>query len=78
MKRITVENYRSDKYYGPVVRAADVLLARRGFVSPTELFVEMGLLSSEAIVQMAHGQAAFFGTSDSVQSERGQPNPAAS
>ncbi len=49
MKKITVENYRGDKHYPRIVRATDVILARRGFVSPTELFVEMGLLRTEAI-----------------------------
>ncbi len=60
MKRITVENYRSDKYYPRVVRAVDATLARRGFVSPIELFFEMGLLSTEAIEEWRAGRLPFL------------------
>ena len=60
VKRITVENYQSDKYYPRLVRAVDTILARRGFVSPTEVFVEMGLLSANAIEEWRLGRLPFL------------------
>jgi len=60
MKRITLENYRSDKYYERVVRAVEAILTRRGFVSPTEVFIEMGLLSAQAIEEWRAGRLPFL------------------
>jgi len=60
MKKITLENYQSDKYYPRIVRAVDAILERRGFVSPTELFVEMGLLSVQAIEEWRAGRIPFL------------------
>ncbi|MGH9967565.1 MAG: hypothetical protein ACREBG_06990 [Pyrinomonadaceae bacterium] len=60
MKSITVDNYRSDKYYLRVVRAVDSILARRDFVSPTEVFVEMGLLNAESIEEWRAGRLPFL------------------
>lgn len=60
MKRITVENYRADKYYARVVRAMDAILARQETVSPTEVFVEMGLLSALAIEEWRVGRVPFL------------------
>ena len=60
MKKISVENYRSDKYYPRVVRAMDAIFARRDFVAPTEVFVEMGLLSEQAIEEWRAGRLPFL------------------
>jgi hypothetical protein len=60
MKRITVENYRSDKYYPRVVRAVNAILTRREFIAPTEVFVEMGLLSEQAIEEWRAGRLPFL------------------
>lgn len=60
MKQITVENYRSDKYYPRVVRAVDSILARGDFVSPIEVFVEMGLLSVESVAEWREGRLPFL------------------
>jgi hypothetical protein len=60
MKKITVENYTADKYYARVVRATDAILARQEAVSPTEVFVEMGLLSSLAIEEWRAGRLPFL------------------
>lgn len=60
MKRITLENYRSDKYYPRVVRGVDSILARRDFVSPIEVFIEMGLLNVESIADWRAGRLPFL------------------
>ena len=60
MKRITVENYRSDKYYPRVVRAVDSILVRRDFVSPIDVFIEMALLNAESIAEWRAGRLPFL------------------
>ncbi len=60
MKQITVENYRSDKYYASVVRAADSILGRGDCVSPIEVFIEMGLLSVESVAEWRTGRLPFL------------------
>ncbi len=60
MKKISVENYRSDKYYPRVVRAVDAILARQDFVAPTEVFAEMSLLSEQAIEEWRAGRLPFL------------------
>jgi len=60
MKRITVENYRTDKYYARVVRAVDAILARQETVSPIEVFLEMGLLNMTRIEEWRAGRLPFL------------------
>jgi len=60
MKQITVDNYRSDKYYPAVVRAVDSILARGDRVSPIEVFVEMGQLSVESVAEWRAGRLPFL------------------
>ena len=60
MKKITVENYRSDKYYPGVVRAVDSILSRGDCVSPLEVFVEMGLLRVESVSEWRAGRLPFL------------------
>ena len=60
MKKITVGNYRTDKYYLRVVNAVKAILARKEFVSPVELFVEMGLLSSQEIAEWRAGRVPYL------------------
>ena len=45
MVKITVETYKSDKYYPKVVRAVAAILAKGDVVAPVEVFVQMDLLS---------------------------------
>jgi hypothetical protein len=60
MKKITVENYRSDKYYPRVVGAVDSILARKDTVSPIEVFIEMGLLTGESVAAWRKGRLPFL------------------
>jgi hypothetical protein len=60
MKQITVENYRSDKYYARVVGAVDSILGRGDCVSPIEVFIEMGLLSIQSVVEWRAGRLPFL------------------
>ena len=56
MKKITLDNYRTDKYYLRIVRAVEVLLARGDVVAPVEVFVEMKLLSPESVNDWRRGR----------------------
>jgi hypothetical protein len=49
MKRITLDNYRSDKFYPRIVKAVDAILEHSEDVAPLELFVEMNLLLPEDV-----------------------------
>ena len=60
MKKITTENYRQDKYYSRVVRAVDAILSCRDFVAPTDVFVEMSLLSEQAIAEWRAGRVPYL------------------
>jgi len=60
MKKITAQNYRTDKYYPRVVRAVTAILARKAFVSPIELFVEMSLLRSREIEEWRAGRLPYL------------------
>jgi hypothetical protein len=47
MKRPSLENYQSDKYYPAVVKAVARILSHSDIVAPAEVFMEMGKLSWE-------------------------------
>ena len=60
MKKISVENYRTDKYYSRVVRAVTAILDRKEFVTPIDLFIEMDLLRSEEIEKWRAGRLPYL------------------
>ena len=60
MRKITVQNYRDDKYYPRVVSAVSRILDRQDFVSPVELFTEMMLLQSEDVESWRRGQISYL------------------
>ena len=39
MKKITLQNYRIDKYYPKIVKAVHAILQESDFVAPIDLFV---------------------------------------
>lgn len=58
MKKISFDNYRTDKHYPRVVRAVEALLQRGDVVAPVEVFVEMGLLDRDALADWRFGRVA--------------------
>jgi hypothetical protein len=56
IKKITLENYRTDKYYPRIVRAVEALLSRGDVVAPVEVFIEMQLLTREAMTDWRRGR----------------------
>ena len=49
MRKITLTNYRHDRYYARIVKATENLLREKGFVAPIELFIRMDLLSPASV-----------------------------
>lgn len=60
MKKITLANYRQDRYYARIVKATEDLLRERGFVAPIELFIRMELLSPESVEHWRRGRIPYL------------------
>lgn len=60
MKRLTVANYKTDKYYPRVVKAIANLLSRNAPVSAPAVFVEMGMLSEEHLQAWRQGKIPYL------------------
>ena len=60
MTKITVENYRDDKYYPKIVAAVARCLEHRSFVAPIDVFSEMGLLAPADLARWKKGQVHYL------------------
>ena len=60
MKRIMVENYKEDKYYQRVVAAVATTLESSTFVASANVFIEMGLLTSQHLEDWRRGRAPYL------------------
>src|SRR5918996_4002673 len=60
MKKITVENYTTDKYYPQIVKAVDNELKSQDFVAPIRVFVFMGLLEAQDIDNWRKGKVPYL------------------
>jgi len=60
MKKITIENYREDKYYHRLVSAVTTLLERDAVVRPIDVFVEMGLVDHANVKRWRAGQVPYL------------------
>jgi len=60
MKKVTVENYRDDKYYPKVVRAVGEILAYSEVVAPVDVFVHMKLLSKADLELWRFGRVPYL------------------
>ncbi|GAB6044371.1 hypothetical protein [Endothiovibrio diazotrophicus] len=56
MERLTVANYREDKFYPRVVRAVAELLREGDEVAPIEVFVQIGNLTRQDVDRWRRGQ----------------------
>lgn len=56
MKKITLENYQSDKYYPKIVRAVSFILEGSTIVEPVKVFEKIGLLSKKDLDDWYHGR----------------------
>jgi len=60
MTKITVENYRDDKYYPKIVRAVEAILAQGDVVAPVDVFVHMELLSEADVESWRFGRVPYL------------------
>jgi hypothetical protein len=60
MKKITLQNYMTDKYYPEIVKAVDAELKSQNFVAPIQVFLSMGLLEAQDIDSWQKGQVPYL------------------
>jgi hypothetical protein len=60
MKKITVANYTTDKYYPKIVKAVNNELKSQNFVAPIRVFVSMGLLEAQDIDNWRKGRVPYL------------------
>ena len=60
MRKITIENYRTQKEYPRIVAAVAEALARQGFVAPVDVFLCMGLLGAEDLAKWKRGGTPYL------------------
>ncbi len=60
MKKITLQNYVTDKYYPKIVKAVDNELKSQNFVAPIRVFVSMGLLDAQDIDNWRKGRVPYL------------------
>ncbi|MDA2935142.1 hypothetical protein MYX82_12500 [Acidobacteria bacterium AH-259-D05] len=60
MKRITIQNDRTDKYYRRIVEVVGDILEQSNFVAPVDVFVRMDLLSEEALDDWRAGRVPYL------------------
>ena len=60
MKKITLNKYTTDKYYPKIVKAVDVELQSRNFITPVEVFISMGLLERRDVENWRAGRIPYL------------------
>jgi hypothetical protein len=60
LRKITLTNYRHDRYYARIVKATEDLLREKGFVAPIELFIRMDLLSPASVENWRRGRIPYL------------------
>ncbi|HYI09856.1 MAG TPA: hypothetical protein VEK57_12400 [Thermoanaerobaculia bacterium] len=60
MKKISLANYRTDKYYRRIVRVVEEILEKGDVVAPIDVFLRMGLVDEEAIRVWRQGQTPYL------------------
>jgi hypothetical protein len=60
MKKITLENYRTDPHYSRIVLAVSEILGSSDVVSPVEVFINMALLRREALEDWRFGRIPYL------------------
>ena len=60
MKKVTLQNYMTDKYYPKIVKAVDDELKSQNFVAPIRVFLSMGLLETPDIDNWREGRMPYL------------------
>jgi hypothetical protein len=60
MKKVTLANYKTDRYYQRIVRAVTDILTNDSVVAPVEVFVRMELLSRQDLENWRFGRIPYL------------------
>jgi len=60
MKKVTLQNYREDKYYPKVVKAVERLLIHGREVRPIDVFINIGMIEKKNIENWEKGQVPYL------------------
>lgn len=60
MKKISSENYTTDKYHPLIVAVVDAELTSKNFVTPIGVFISLGLLEQREIDQWRRGRIPYL------------------
>ena len=60
MRKITLDNYRTDKYYPKITGAVSRILGKKDVVALIDLFTEMGLLDLENVRRWKRGEVNYL------------------
>lgn len=60
MKKVTLNNYMTEKYYPRIVAAVDRTLKSQNFVTPIAVFIAIGLLDQWETDQWRKGQISYL------------------
>jgi len=60
MKKVTLQNYREDKYYPKVVNAVEKILVHGREVRPIDVFINMGMIEKKNIEKWKKGQVPYL------------------
>jgi hypothetical protein len=60
MKKITLQNYKIDKYYQRIVKAVDTGLQSKMYVSPIDVFIAIGLLERRDVENWRAGRIPYL------------------
>lgn len=60
MKKVTVGNYRTDRFYLRIVKATAELLTEQDYVAPAQLFQKMELLTETDIAAWRQGRLPYL------------------
>lgn len=58
--KVTLDQYKEDKYYPKIVKAVDDLLQKERRISPIDLFIKLGLLSINDFEKWRKGQVPYL------------------
>lgn len=59
-KKVTLDNYKDDKFYPKVVKAVDEILVDQYIVETTEVFIKMGMLERKKMDDWSAGRIPYL------------------
>ena len=60
MKKVTLQNYRQDKYYPKIVNAIDKILINAKELRPLDVFFKIGMIEKKKIELWEKGQVPYL------------------